>query len=360
LVTAFENSSLPADLANRILISPLSAFEVLAQLAGDDGDVVLQQIHAIHNWTNPQHSGLLPWPDDMLFQLWFHKLPADDGFTKKMQDSFNVCLSTESVATLKAEAEQHKQVMDNFKENTAQHFKDMLTEARKEKKKHFDMTEAWFRGIANRIHAAPKSRKMSEIVSALSAYHEFEESKLQMALTTPQYNPLSKTNRNDIFDAEQLVYLGDKSLCLLTCDKGFRKRVKKSEQARRLITATREELIDAKKAEALLRKALGDEACARPRRLGAFNGARREFPYRSTRPGCVPAPFRRAGRHELGRPPDHRTVAPQTSSRRAKTRSHSSGKSGSRGGLEHASGVRWSARRRNPGVRPFRDCADCS
>jgi hypothetical protein len=255
---AFENASLPIDLANRILISPLSAFEVLAQLAAEDGDVVLRQIHAIRNWTNPQHSGLLPWPDDMLFQIWFNSLPADDGFAKKMQDSFNICLNTDSVATLKEEAEQHKQVMDNFKESYAQQFKDMLSEARKEKKKAFDITEAWFHGIANRIHADPNSRKMSEIVVALSAYHEFEESKLQTALTTPKYNPLSQTNRNDIFDAEQLVYLGDKSLCLLTCDKGFRKRVKKSEQVPRIITATHEELVDATKAEALLKKVFGN------------------------------------------------------------------------------------------------------
>jgi hypothetical protein len=254
---AFEKAPLAASLADRILISPLSAFEVLAQLAEEDGDVVLRQIHAIRHWTNPQHSGLLPWPDDMIFQLWLNKLPADDGFTKRMQDSFNICLSTDSVTTLKKEAEQHKQVMDTFKENYAQSFKNMLTEARKERKKQFDITEAWFHGVANRIQADPNSRKMTDIVSALSAYHEFEQSKLETALTTRKYNPLSHKNRNDIFDAEQLVYLGDKSLCLLTCDKGFGKRVKKSEQAARIITATREELVDATQAEALLKKILG-------------------------------------------------------------------------------------------------------
>jgi hypothetical protein len=254
---AFEKAVLPPDLAERILISPLSIFEVFAQLAEEEvGDEVLGQIHALPNWTNPQHSGLLPWPDNMLHKLWFGTLPVDDGFTKKMQDSFNMCLATDSVASLKAEAVQHRQVMDGFKADYAQAFKDILDEAKKEKKKSFDMTEAWFFGIASRVHADPKSKKVSEIISALSAYHEYEEAKLQMALNTPKYNPLSKTNQNDILDAEQLVYLGDKSLCLLTCDKGFKKRVKKSEQAARLITATPEELMDAKKAEALLRKTL--------------------------------------------------------------------------------------------------------
>jgi hypothetical protein len=30
------------------------------------------------------------------------------------------------------------------------------------------------------------------------------------------YNPLSRKNQNDIIDSEQLVYLGDDSLCMLT------------------------------------------------------------------------------------------------------------------------------------------------
>lgn len=253
---AFEKTTLPADLTARILISPLSAFEVFAQLAEADGDDVLRQIHAVRNWTNPKHSGLLPWPDDMLYALWFNMPPIDDGFAKKMQDSFNTCLAENSVAALKAEAVKHKQVMDDFKAKAAQDFKNILDEAKKEKKKSFDMTEAWFGGIAKRVHADPKSRKMSEIVSAFSAYHEFEDSKLRVALKTPKYNPLSKTNRNDILDAEQLVYLGDKSLCLLTCDKGFKKRVNKSDQVKRLIIVAPEELMDATKAEALLRKTL--------------------------------------------------------------------------------------------------------
>jgi hypothetical protein len=163
----------------------------------------------------------------VLYRLWCGELPVDDGFTKQMQDSFNMCLTTKSVTTLKAEAIQHKRAMDDFKANAAQNFQNMLAEARKEKKKFFDMTEAWFHGIANRVHADPKSKQMSAVVSTLSAYHEFEESKLRTALMTPKYNPLSKSNRNDIFDAEQLVYLGDQSLCLLTCDKGPQKACEK-------------------------------------------------------------------------------------------------------------------------------------
>jgi len=45
---AFENVALAKDLRDKILISPLSAFEVFAQMADErDGDSVLRQVHAI-------------------------------------------------------------------------------------------------------------------------------------------------------------------------------------------------------------------------------------------------------------------------------------------------------------------------
>jgi hypothetical protein len=246
---AFENATLPADLRDRMLHSPLSAFEVMKQLADEDGDAVLRQIHAIRNWTNPQHAGLLPAPDDMLRCLWFGKSIMDDDFTKKMQHSFNVCLTTNSVTDIKAEAAKHKEFMVSLKLKAAQDFQAMIVDA---KKYPFDITKAWFLGIAHMVDADPNSKSIDEVVKILSAYHEYEQSKLQTALEIPEYNPLSLKNQNDIIDAEQLVYLGDASLCFLTCDQGFRKRVKESEQAARIITVAPEELLDAQNAEALL------------------------------------------------------------------------------------------------------------
>jgi hypothetical protein len=53
---AFAKGSLADDLRKKMLVSPLSAFEVLAQLPREDcGDDVLRQIKAIRNWTDPSH-----------------------------------------------------------------------------------------------------------------------------------------------------------------------------------------------------------------------------------------------------------------------------------------------------------------
>jgi hypothetical protein len=254
---AFQEVSLPENLKDRILISPLSAFEVFAQLANqDDGEKVLFQIRAIRNWTNLQSCGLLPWPDEMLCQLWFRKTIRDENFTRQIEHSFNACLSASSVAVLKKESEEFKQVMDKFKLDIAQDFKNMIDAARNKRIKSFDVTNAWFLGIAKRVNAESSSERMPDLISALSAYHEFEESKFTTALVNPKYNPLSKKNRNDIVDSEQLIYLGDESLCMLTSDRGIQRKVTKSKQAARIIWTEMNDLIDARKAEAVVRRAI--------------------------------------------------------------------------------------------------------
>jgi len=118
------------------------------------------------------------------------------------------------------------------------------------------MTGAWFASIAKSVDADPNSKTVDEIVTALSAHHEFEEVKLQRALTIRLYNPPSKDNRNDIIDAEQLVYLSDPSLCMITADTGFKSKVTKSPQAAQIITASPNDLMDATTAAGVLKHAL--------------------------------------------------------------------------------------------------------
>jgi hypothetical protein len=91
---AFEKVPLAADLRDKILISPLSAFEVFAQLGDDDeaeADRVLRQIQAVRNWTNPQNSRLLPWPDDMLHYFGFRS-PWRMTVSQKKWSSHSTCV----------------------------------------------------------------------------------------------------------------------------------------------------------------------------------------------------------------------------------------------------------------------------
>ena len=89
-----------------------------------------------------------------------------------------------------------------------------------------------------------------------SAYHEFELEKLRRALVSPDYNPLSHDNQNDIIDAEQLVYLADESLCMVTADRALKGKVTKSNQAARVILSAAEDLMDPQKAEGVIKSIL--------------------------------------------------------------------------------------------------------
>jgi hypothetical protein len=189
---------------------------------------------------------------DALFGCWFKKLPADDGFTQRRQKAFNVCLASDSAKALQEEAGKLKDVMDGMKEKSAQDFGRLLEAAKKEPLEGEKFSDAWFRGIASRIRAGPTSRSMSEIVTELNTYHQFEQAKLQVAVSSKNYNPAK--HENDLLDAEQLIYLSDPSLCFLTCDTGFQKLVQKSPQTARIITVKPEELADAVNVEAVLRK----------------------------------------------------------------------------------------------------------
>ena len=264
---AFEKVQLGAEMMERIVISPLSAFEVFAQLGDENpaiADSVFRQIRAIRNWTNPKHAVLLPWPDTMLQSLWHQKDVQDDDFRKRMQGSLNVILTVDSLISLKPEALQQKQTMDDFKNTMAHDFKNMLDDLKKQqgkkekqKAKPVDTTVPWFNGIAKRAKADANSKTISEVESLLGAYHEFEQTKLQTALVNVKYNPLSLKNRNDIVDSEQLIYLGDPSLYMLTADNGIKSKVIKSQQAARIVVASPEELSNSTKAEAVLKYALG-------------------------------------------------------------------------------------------------------
>jgi hypothetical protein len=199
---------------------------------------------------------LLPWPDEWLHQVWFQKAREDDGFAKRMQAAFNMCLAAESVPAFKEKAANHKKLMDDFKMGKAQEFKAMIDTARHERVKAYDMTGAWFTSIAKSVDADPNSKPVDEIVTALSAHHEFEQSKLKTALTEREYNPLSRKNQNDIVDAEQLLYLAAPRLCMITSDTGFKSKVTKSPQAAQIITASPSELMDATTAANVLKHAL--------------------------------------------------------------------------------------------------------
>lgn len=250
---ALKNTALPDDLREHIVVSPLSAFEVLSHLTIAKADEVLRQIQAMHHWVNSTRAGLLPLPDDALASLGFGKSMSDDDFTPRIEQAFNVCFRATSVEPLQKEAGKLKDAMDAMKLRASQDFARLLDIAKKESSKPDWFSEAWYQGIAKRAKADANSKSARELATTFSAYHEFEQVKLETALRSKGYNP--EKHQNDLLDAEQLIYLGSPALRFLTCDNGFA-RVKKSSQAARIRIVSPHDLTDIGKTEALLKRVI--------------------------------------------------------------------------------------------------------
>lgn len=248
-------AALSAGLREHLLVSPLSAFEVLSQLSIVKGDEILREIQGIHNWINPQNAGMLPWPDDVLAHVGFGLPLKQDDFTQHMQHAFNVCLAATSADPLREEAGRLKDKMDHMKVSNAQSFNQLVKSARKKSPKEDWFIRAWFQGIAKRAGAETNSKSADELALLFSAYCEFERVKLRTALCSKDYN--AEKHQNDLFDAEQMIYLGYPELNFLTCDKGF-DRVKQSSQAHRIRVVSPNALTDPDSVEVLLREMVGE------------------------------------------------------------------------------------------------------
>jgi len=224
--------------------------EVLSHLTLKRNTEMLAHIQAVHNWLDPNHAGLLAWPTHAIAQVGFLKQAEPDNFMNNIQKTINICLATDSPEELRESASKLKDSLDRMKESTSADFSRLVEGWRKEPLTPEAFSEMWVAGIAKRAKADPGSRPVAEIVSSLSAFHEFEEQRLLTAVNNREYKP----DKNDLLDSEQLPYLGDPQLHFLTCDGGYLARIKKSPQAAQIHKVALDELASVEKVEALLRK----------------------------------------------------------------------------------------------------------
>lgn len=195
---AFEHVLLASEITEKILVSPLSLFEVFAQLGDDNpanADLVLRQIHAVRNWTNPNHAVLLPWPDVMLQMVWSQNPVQDDDFRERMQQSFNVILTADSLTPLKEAALQQKQMMDDFKNTMAYDFKNMLDDLKKQqgKKKGRKQNQ-----LIRPSHGSTELQNEQKLVLALRRSQKFSHC---LARTTN----LSNQNFRRLFSSQNTI-----------------------------------------------------------------------------------------------------------------------------------------------------------
>jgi hypothetical protein len=224
--------------------------EVFSHLAVEWGSEAHEQIQGIPNWVNQSHAEALPWMDAAIARIAFGIPLKDDGYTKRLQQDMNVLLNCDLSEVLET-AKARRDELSRIKSEYAGHFKETVEYFRREPLTEKEFTRVWLAGIKRRLHLESNTKPEAEIVDALGAYHEFELAKLQVAVANPSYN--FEKHRNDLFDAEQLVYLKDENLHFLAIDRGYRTKVLKSPMRNRIHEVPRERLADPTKAEDVLR-----------------------------------------------------------------------------------------------------------
>lgn len=249
--TTFAEHGLAPELRDRIVVSAITMLEVLSHLTLKTRNAeTLAHIQAVHNLVNPDHVGLLPWPTHLIARLGFFKEAEPDNFMNNIEKTVNLCLVTDSPEELRESASKLKDSLDRVKDSTFADFSRLVEGWRNEPLTPEAFAEMWVSGIAKRAKADPACRPIGDIISSLSAFHEFEEQRLLTAVKNLAHKP----DKNDILDSEQLPYLGDSRLHFLTCDRGYLARIKKSPQAAQIHKVALDELASVERVEALLRK----------------------------------------------------------------------------------------------------------
>src|SRR5260370_16193507 len=177
--------NLPQHLRERIVLSTVSAIELVSQIAVAPQEA-LTAIHAFENWLDTAHAVLLDWSETFVANHVF-RLAQNEGVFHLLQNVLGVCLRTERPnAPLIADAQRLRTFNENSKQQKAQLFRNTATALRQRA-----LPRPQLRGILpNTItqglrikycqQAAPITN--AEIKAALGAYVEFHANLVERAV----------------------------------------------------------------------------------------------------------------------------------------------------------------------------------
>lgn len=216
---------LPQHLKERIVLSAVSAIELVSQIAVTPQEA-LSAIHTFENWLDTTHAVLLDWSETFVANHVFG-LAHNDGVFELLQQVLGVCYRTDRPnAQLIADAQGLRDFNECAKRQKAELFRGTATALRARA-----LPQAELRGIlpttiteSLRIKYGQQAAPITDaqIEAALSAYFEFHADLVERAVNQVGFNFFSRDHLNDLFDAEQLVYLADDRLHLFTTDMGYR------------------------------------------------------------------------------------------------------------------------------------------
>jgi len=217
---AFNDTSLDDEVRNSLLMSPISAMELVSQLATQGADEALAAIQAITHIHNPKRTGLLPWSDEAFRMAIFGLPPRSDGLTETISNAINTCLSAATAAELYDDSLELRKLLNQAKAEATENFSALLESRRLEGPLADELHRGIFaRSIAKRAGVSQDAVDIGITVDRLNALYTYEVNKLENAASAREYNVAK--HANDVFDAEQLIHLADPTLHLVTSDTGF-------------------------------------------------------------------------------------------------------------------------------------------
>lgn len=217
---AFARTTLAEDLRDHIVMSPISVLELLAQLATGGADEAFAAIQAIPNVHSATATEMLPSSEDALRMHLFRLVPGDAIYMRSINTALNNCLRATAPMELHDEALELRALLLHTKDEAVATFTNLLTGWRHEgglpEQEHRSI---FARSIATRAGTDPAVVDADAVIANLDALYIYEAGKLAIAAAAPDYNVAK--HANDLYDAEQLVYLSDGRLHFLTSDTGF-------------------------------------------------------------------------------------------------------------------------------------------
>lgn len=226
---ALAGRELPEAVRRKIMLSPLSAMEVLSQLTLRQTKQIHESIRTMHSWL-PIPATILAWPDHFAAKQFGINLPDDPS--QGFGEAINTCLQADSIEELRQAAHPLKEFLDKAKLQVANSHQAFIEEYKRNPVRPSEFETAFAQGwSANRLAVKPGTFSDNAVVGAFSAYFEYKTQVLLNAAGNKNYD--FRNNLNDALDVEQLVYLADPANHFLTCDTGFR-RIQNSDQRERI------------------------------------------------------------------------------------------------------------------------------
>src|SRR6266478_801349 len=224
LSTGLAGQRLPQERKARIVLSAVSAIELVSQIAVSPQEA-LDAIHRFEGWLDTDKAILLDWSETFVAEHVFGLEPDVTTFNLLTQ-VLGVCYRTDRPNhQLIADAQRLREFNENTKTRKAGLFQQAAEGLRRRALSQAQLRAILPNTIVQSLRIKYRQENNTRITDAhietgLSANIEFHANLVERAVNQPDFNFLSRAHLNDLFDAEQLAYLANGDLTFLTADTG--------------------------------------------------------------------------------------------------------------------------------------------